>query len=364
MLIRTETSKVSLRSFTDAKNLSGALVAKDRHNLVDTGEGGFTPPAGVRLVPTEQVLLLTVTLPQMPAAQRRVAVAFAVEDQIARPLDDVHAVLGPQVGAAWLVAVVAREVLAGWPAGRLVADVGMVPVPAAGEWSVLVQGARALVRCADGTGFATDAGAFGVYHLAAGRPALIVYGQEMPEGFVASRRDVLPAMDARFARFDLNAARVQSYATCLPRGWRRLAGLLAVAAVGHLALVGIDTLALMRLRDAQVAAVREAAGLAEGASVEAAVAQTMAAQPGAAPSTFLPQMIAIFAAMETPLAVRDLRYLGDAGSITITVEAQDITTLQATETALNDAGLTVAAGAATSSNGLAEQQLTITGGAP
>ena len=295
-------------------------MAKDQHNLAVAEEGGFAPPAGVHLVPTEQVLLLAVALPQMPTAQRRVAVAFAVEDQIARALDDVHVVLGPQVGTAWLVAVVARDVLAGWPAGRLVADVGMVPVPAAGEWSVWVRGARVLVRCADGTGFATGAQAFGVFHLAAGRPGLVVYGGGMPEGFAVLRRDVLPAMDAQFARFDLNLARVQSYAARLPRGWRRLAGLLGVAAMGHLALVGVDTVALMRLRDVQLMAVHDAAGLADGESVEAAVAEAMVAQPGAVQSLFLPQLSAIFAAMETQVSVRDLRYLGDAGSIEALVD--------------------------------------------
>jgi general secretion pathway protein L len=340
-------------------------VAKDQHNLANVVTGGLVPPAGLRLVPTEQVLLLAVTLPQMPVAQRRSAVAFAVEDQIARALDEVHVVLGPQMGAAWLVAVIARDVLAALPAGRLVADVGMVPVPAAGEWSVWAQGARIVVRCADGTGFATDATAFGTFHLAAGRPALVCYGGDLPAGFAVLRRDVLPAMDARFAKFDLNAARVQDYATRLPRGWRGLAGLLVAAAFGHLTLVGLDTFALMRLRDAQADHVRVAAGLVEGANIEAAVAQAMVAQPEAAPSAFLPQLSAVFLAMDdAPVSVRDLRYQGDAGSITMTVEAQDIATLQATETALNDAGLTVAAGAATSGNGLAEQQLTITGGAP
>lgn len=339
-------------------------MAKDQHNLVAAVDGGLVPPAGVRLGPTEQVLLLSVTLPKMPPAQRRAAVAFAVEDQISRTLDDVHVVLGPQVGAAWLVAVVARDVLAAWPAGRLVPDVGMVPMPAAEEWSVWVQGARILVRCADGTGFATGIDAFGIFHLAAGRPGLVLYGGDLPDAFAVLRRDVLPSMDARFAKFDLNAARVQSYAARLPRGWRGVVGLLGVAAVGHLALVGMDTLALMRLRDAQVDAVRVAAGLAEGANVEAAVAQAMVVQQSGVQSAFLPQLSAVFAALDGQVAVRDLRYLASAGSITMTVEAQDIAALQATETALNDAGLRVAAGAATSGNGLAEQQLTITGGAP
>jgi general secretion pathway protein L len=340
-------------------------MAKDQHSLTDVEEGGFVPPSGVRLVPTEQVLLLAVTLPHMPMAQRRVAVAFAVEDQIARALDTVHVVLGPQVGAMWLVAVVAKDVLAEWPLGRLVPDVCMVPVPAMAEWSVWARGTRVLVRCADGTGFATNADAFGIYHLAAGRPALVIYAGELPAGFAALRQDILPAMDPRFAKFDLSAARVKDYAARLPRGWRGLAGLLAVAVAGHLGLVGLDTLALMRLREAQIDAVRRTAGLAEDASIETAVAQAMVARQGTAPAAFLPQLSRVFAAIaDEQIAVRDLHYTSDAGSITMTVEAPDITTLQATETALQDAGLIVAAGAATRANGLAEQQLVITHGAP
>jgi general secretion pathway protein L len=340
-------------------------MAKDQHIVVDVP--AMVAPAGATLVRTEDVLLLSVTLPQMPMAQRRTAVAFAVEDQIARPLDDVHVVLGPQIDVAWLVAVVARDVLAGLPVGRLVPEVMMVPVPADGEWSVCAQDSRVLVRCADGTGFATDVSAFGVYHLAAGRPGLVLYGGDLPDGFAALRRDVLPAMDLRFAKFDLNAARVQGYNARLPRGWRGFVGLLVAAAFGHLALIGVDTLALMRLRDAKAAEVRLAAGLAKGASVEAAVAQAMVVQPAGPKDAFLPQLSTVFAAMGAQtgrVSVRDLRYLADAGSIVMTVEAQDIATLQATETALNDAGLTVASGAATSGNGLAEQQLTITGGTP
>lgn len=339
------------------------MVAKDQHSLMESGTGLLVPPAGVQLVPTEHVLLLRVTLPKMTAAQRRVAVGFAVEDQIARPLDDVHVVLGPQIGAGWLVGVVARDVLAAWPAGRLVADVGMVPVPASGEWAMFVQDARILVRCADGTGFATGFQAFGVFHLAAGRPGLVVYGGELPDGFVVLRRDDLPAIDAGFARFDLNAARVQNYAAGLPRGWQGLTGLLAVAAVGHMALAGVDTLALMRLRDVQAGAVRVAAGLPDGANIEAAVAQAMVVRGGAAQSAFLPQLNTVFVAMAGRVGVRDLHFAANAGSITMTVEAPDIATLQATESALRDAGLQVSAGAATSGNGLAEQQLTITGGA-
>jgi general secretion pathway protein L len=340
-------------------------MAKDQHIMAEAP--ALVGPAGVILVRTEDVLVLAVTLPQMPAAQRRVAVAFAVEDQIARAVDDVHVVLGPQMGLAWLVAVVAREVLAGWPKGRLVPDVFMLPMPAAGEWSVWVQGDRVLVRCADGAGFATSVPAFGVFHLAAGRPGLVLYGGALPDGFAVLRRDVLPAMDARFARFDLNGARAQGYAKRLPRGLRGFGILLGVAAVGHLGLLGVDTLALTRLRDTKMAAVRVAAGLAEDANIEAAVAQAMVVQQPGARGAFLPQLSTVFAAIGVQsgkVAVRDLRYLASAGSIVMTVEAQDIATLQAAETALHDAGLAVASGAATSGNGLAEQQLTITGGAP
>jgi general secretion pathway protein L len=263
--------------------------------------------------------------------------------------------------------VVARDVLTALPKGRLVPDVFMLPMPAVGEWSVWVQGERVLVRCADGTGFATPTGSFAVYHLAAGRPGLVLYGGELPDGFAVLRRDVLPAMDARFAKFDLNIARAQSYATRLPRGLRGFGILLGVAAMGHLALLAVDTLALTRLRDTKVAAVRVAAGLADRANIEAAVAQAMVVQQARPQNAFLPQLSTVFAAMGVQsgkVAVRDLRYLASAGSIVMTVEAQDIATLQAVETALNDAGLVVASGAATSGNGLAEQQLTITGGAP
>jgi general secretion pathway protein L len=335
------------------------------------------------LVPSEQVLLLAVAMPAMPSAQRRAAVAFAVEDRIAAPLDDVHVVLGPalpssspaQGGQYWLVAVVAQAVLAALPPGRklrLLPDVLALPVPQTGQWSVWTQGLRVLVRTGDGAGFATDTAALPYFHLAAGHPGIVLYGGQLDPQVSVLTHAVLPdGPDPALLRFDLNQGRAPTGGFGQAGLWRRLAAVAVIAAVAHLALGVADLWALGRIRAAHQATV-QAQLLAMGQpaaadNLEAAIATVMAQADGPETRHFVPLAARAFAAImpeQGRVTAAELRFAADQNSLALQLQAPDIATLQKVESTLIRAGFGVAAGAATTRDGLAEQQLTLTGGAP
>ena len=326
-------------------------------------------------VPGEDVLLLSVSLPPMPAAQRRAAVAFAVEDRIARPLDEVHVILGPALPDPprhWLVAVIARDRLSAHlarlrpgPGVRVLPDTLSLPVPPAGHWAVREDTGRVILRLADGTGMVATVDMLLALHQVAGRPGILLHGGTLPEAlpFVpAPAGAALPPVGP-----DLRLAAGTLGVTGLPRLLARVAEVAAAAAVLHLALLGAETLVLSQRLAAREVALRAAlsqAGLTPEGDVEATLARALAQRQSQGQSAgFLPLLSAAMAAM-APLAgqaaLRDLRYGGADGQLAMTVQAADLGTLQAVETALTGAALRVVAGAATRTDGLAEQQLTVT----
>jgi general secretion pathway protein L len=338
---------------------------------------GPAAPEGVAYVPGEAVLLLAVAMPDMSPAQRRAAVAFAVEDRIAQPLDRVQVILGPELpmtdaGRRWLVVVIAREVVVGLlplKKTRHLPDVLALPVPAPGQWAVWAGDARVLVRTADGAGFATTRAALPAYHLAAGRPGIALYGGTLEPGFTITQHSPLPTRpDLMLDRLDLTAGHDDAAGRTLPRIWRQMAAVLVFAALGHAGLLAADTWALSHIRATSEVALRDRLGqmgMAPGSDTDAAVTAALARVDGAGGPQFLPVMNRIFAALAPrtgAVTLRDLRYDTGPDRVTLMLEAPDLATLQAVETALNEAGFAVAAGAATTGNGLAEQQLTLQGG--
>jgi len=327
---------------------------------------------GVAWLGGEDVLLLAVAMPSMPAAQRRAAVAFAVEDRIAQPLDEVHVVLGPSLGGGrWLVAVVSHTAMAAQNAIaglRLLPDTLALPVPAQG-WAVW-GGARVLVRQADGSGFATSQQALPAFWAAAGSPPVTLYAGALPPGIPVAFMATLPVLDAALATFDLRAGRHAGRGAGWPRGLRGLLAVLALAGLGHLALLTADVVALGRIAKTSATALHTAlaaTGQSTGTDLETALAQALAARQPAGQGGLLPLMVQIFTALAADagrVTLQDLRYAAAGNTATLTLEAPDLATLQGVETALAGAGLTVSAGAATTGGGAAEVQMTITGPTP
>lgn len=329
---------------------------------------------GVTWLPSEDALLLSVPLPAMSAAQRRTAIGFAIEDDLAQPLDRVQVVLGPQIAPGrWLVAVVARDVLAAItpPQGhRVMPDALSVPVPDTG-WAVLGQGARVLVRLADGTGFATDAdGAVQMWRMA-GSPPVRSHGGPLPAGLAVTDTAPLPdGPDAALARFDLMAGMRPHGGARLPRAVVRAGAVVAAFVLGHLLIAGADLIALTRLettREAQVRAALDAAGQPAGADLTDSLSRALSGRDAPMDAGFLDLATRIFAAIPDQagqVSLSELRYAAADDSVVMTLEAPDLEALQRTEAGLLAAGLSVQAGAASTGDGAAFVQMTVGRGAP
>ena len=342
----------------------------------------LVPPKGVIFVPTEAALLLNVTLPKMAASQRRAAVQFAIEDQIAQPLDMVHVVLGPKVqddgtSAHWLVAVISNAAMDGHikaqpaDAGVMLLDVLALQVPAKDEWTVLEADGRVLVRLPDWSGFATTPAMLPLFWKAGGSPKIVLLGGVLPDDVAVAALSALNTVpDPGVLKFDLRSASFGRPGAGWPRGARAMAAVLAVAVGGHLALLGLDVVGLQRIVSAHEAALSQAltaAGQTAAGDVEATLTTVLASQSQPAVSDFLPLLAQSFGAISAQsgqLQIRDLRYAEAQNALTLTIEASDLAALQAAETAFEAAGLQVTAGAATTKDGAAEAQMTLSRAVP
>ena len=220
-----------------------------------------TAPATTLLVPSESVLLLSVDLPLPSRAKRLAALPFAIEDRIADPLDAVHLALGDAVGERrYLVAVVRHGVMAEWIAIAEAAGIGtaafvpdalVLPVPVEG-WSVEVSGGRALVRAADGTGFALPLPMLVAAWEAAGRPKVAASGDPLPEAMAGDGAAFPPASLAQrvaAAPIDLRQGAYARRRTAWPSTTRKVAMIIGVAALAHGVIAVADTLMLQRIAE-------------------------------------------------------------------------------------------------------------------
>ena len=325
-------------------------------------------------IPGEDVLLLSVDLPAMSPAQRRAAIGFAVEDSLAQPLDQVHVALGPQMASgSWLVGVVGRDVLAGItvPQGhRLVPDTLVVPVPEVG-WAVLGQDGRVLVRLPDGTGFAADPVSVAQLWQIAGMPPILSYGGPLPQVMVVGETAPLPhAQDRVLAQFDLRAGLRMAPGFRLSRGWAMSLGILAAFVLGHLLIAAADLVALNRIeaeRGEQLRALLAVSGISAGDDLSDALSRALVAKEPPTQGTFLDLSTRIFGVIPDhagQATLRNLQYTAAQDSIVMTLEAASLEALQEIENTLRSAGLSVQTGAATTSDGMAEVQMTVGRTAP
>ena len=327
------------------------------------------------LLDGEDVVIHAITLPNLPPGQRRAAASFAVEDVIAQPLDQVRVILGPQypdASGTWLVAVVelellARAVVQAGLARPVLAAVMGLPIPAAG-WSVARRDGRVLIRRDDGSGFAVDPGLALPLWQMQGTPALTGYGDDLPEGLTYAARLPWPEFTGLppFG-FDLAAitGRRPSYAK--RSQWLWAAGFAAVALAAHLTVAALDVYALQRLATESRQALAEAVAPYAAADEDpvAAATRVLAAQGAATAPAFLTLATRAIGALPPPdsgVSLRGLRFDEATGRMVLAVIAPDITTLQAVEAALTGAGLTTVAGPASSRDGAAEAEMTVTDG--
>ena len=329
-------------------------------------------PPGVDWLASEAVLLLRAALPPMSASQRRAAVAFAVEDRIAQPIDSVNVVLGPMIEGEHLVLVAARDDIAAHRAdrpgarGRLVPDVLALPRPAQG-WAVWAGDSRVLVRLADGTGFATARGVLPAIWRHAGNPDVVLCGGDLQGGIPVTSQMPLPPFDAAFARLDLAAGAEVSGLLRLPRGVVALAFVLGMAASLHLGLIWADLVTdrhVLVQRAGDLRAALTGLGQADSGDLQADLLAAMTAGQPSVQTGFLPLMAQSSAALASVpgISVQALTW-GD-GTLRLDLQAPDLGGLQAAEAALTGAGIGVQVGSATSGDGVAKVAMTLQGAMP
>ncbi|WP_172974922.1 type II secretion system protein GspL [Roseivivax sp. THAF30] len=333
----------------------------------------------IYVVPAEHVTLLNVTLPLRSNRQRLAALPFAVEDRLAAPLEDLHVALcghGPDGGI--VAAALARDVMAdaardrpGLPVipEQLALRVPHPVVEGPPAWLAFRQGARVVVRLADGTGFAAGATALPDLWLRAGRPAVQSLGQALPDGI-----DWTPGEDVRPSQADLSIDLRQGVFRP-PSGWvrplRAAAAALPVVALLHLALAWADLQALhgvaLDARAETEAALAEKVPSATVFDDPRMLWSRLVARDDAGPGDggLVPLLDrASGSLMGAGLAVTVDRMVWSTApnTLALSVTAPTLDILQETEEALRLAGLSVTAGTATAGESGAQSELTIRDG--
>ena len=337
---------------------------------VDASASG---PAVV-LVPTEDVLMLSVPLPIANRTQRAQALPFAIEDQVSEPLEALHVALGAETTPGTSLAGVVRHDrmiewcslidAAGLSGAAVIPDALGLPAPGPGFWSVSANDGRVLVRSADGTGFAVPEPAFAMIWTTANSPGLVSYGGALPDGIVASPPG--PGWTGQTtvpSPILLNLRQGRYAPVSVQSPWlRRLAIVVGLGLLAHIAILALDTVALMRAADARRDEVATLVAAAGGPTTGDLAATAEAMLPTSVASTgFLPIFSRAAGALQpvgSAIALQSLTYAERSGLL-LGIEASDLAGLQQAESALRSAGLEPVAGGAKVEGGRASQELTL-----
>ncbi len=357
-------------------------IVDDRILAVDRAWAGPTTV----LVPSEDVLTLTVDLPFATRAQRLQNLPYAMEDAVAEPLGNLHFALGQEVAPRrhiagvvrrarmdqW-IALLAREDL---DAAILLPDALTLPVPPAGVWAVRkAEDGRALIRTDNGSGFAVPLDMLSPAWTAAGKPRIAAIGEPLPdvmaEGVDATAAVVDPAGDplAVLPPLDL---RQGPYAATRPTAFSAARTLVLVAGIGvvaHIAILGVDALLLHGMaerKEAEARAVLQAVAPQVAATddpVAAAYRLLGGVDTGGRPFTGLLSRTSQALPGAGVVAFNRLAY--QPGGLDMAVVVPDASTLDRAVQALNASGLTATgtpgvADAAASAGGL-NATLTVAG---
>jgi general secretion pathway protein L len=305
--------------------------------LIIAERGG---PATI-LVPTEQVRLLAVDLPLASRAKRLEALPFAIEDQIAEPIESVHLALGAEVAPKrYLVSVVRHEVMGNWveaatEAGlghaAMVPDALALPRPPEDEWAVDLAAERAVVRAGDGTGFAVPPAMLQAAWQAAGRPAVSSYGLPLPGEMMAGGSTPAPGLSERLLApaLDLRQGPYARRRGALPNVWRRLGWIVALGAAAHVVIATADTVMLRKIADRREADTRALAAIAApganlGGDLAASVADLLPAGSGGPPDTFLPLLTRVSGALGPLSGVINVRAINyQANALTLDLDGTE-----------------------------------------
>ncbi|APE42010.1 hypothetical protein BOO69_00230 [Sulfitobacter alexandrii] len=325
----------------------------------------------ITLVPTELVGVHLVQVPKSRARQRPALVRFAVEERIGVSIDGVSVVEGPRDnkdGQA-LALVCDPRVLDAPSAGRLMPDFLLIPRPTDADWSVWQEGDRAIIRTAQGTGFAVSAAALPLMWRRAGQPSVISLLDPVPEEMHA--RDAAPTPpppDATDLSFSFGQQR-RDQARFRRMGLTVIA-ICMLAGLGHMTFLALDTWALRNLavearQRAQAAVSERLPGTTVTADTGPILARLSPGPESVPRGDFLPLLASITGALAetgTPLGFRRLAWSAQQNELVLLVQSNGLSDLQTIQQGLESQGFTVRSGAASASDGGAEAELRIRGG--
>lgn len=331
-------------------------IVDDRIIAVDRSYAGPTTV----LVPSEDVLTLTVDLPFPTRAARLANLAYALEDAVGEPLATLHFALGMEVAQRRHIAGVVRHTrMQSWIAlldeaelepAILLPDALTLPMPSPGAWVVKAEGDRALVRTDNGAGFAAPTIMLDTAWAAAGKPRLQTVGDPLPDalaegveaetallGMMGETLAVLPPLDLRQGPYA--ATRVST-----PNAAKTIALVAGIGVLAHIGILGIDTLLLHNMaekKETEARALLQSVApqiAAEDDLVAAADRILPSAGGGVRPFTRL--MAQTSGAMPGAGAVAFNTADYTPGSLDLGVAVSDAATLDRTLAALNASGLT------------------------
>ena len=347
-------------------------IVDDRIIAVDRSYAGPTTV----LVPSEDVLTLTVDLPFPTRAQRLAHLPYAVEDAVAEPLSTLHFALGLEVAPRRHIAGVVRHARmrswltmlaeAGLETSILLPDALALPLPPQDVWVVKSDGDRALIRTDNGAGFATALSALSAVWTAAGKPKIFPLGDPLPvaqaEG-VENEAALLGSMGETVAvlpPLDLRQGVYAATRSGAPTAARTIALVAGIGVLAHIGILGIDTLLLHNMAEKKEAEARAflqgvAPQIAAEEDLVAAAARIAPSAGGVRPFTRL--LAQTSGAMPGAGAVAFNSAAYAPGSLDLGVVVSDTATLDRAVAALNASGLTAsgapaAVDAAQATNGL------------
>ena len=151
-----------------------ALGAFDLEGRLHCNPQAKAGEEGIVWVPTAQLLCLSVTVPGKNAKLRLQALPYAIEDQLAEPIEAVHiAVLNHTASGEIACAVVSRVRMQQWvealqveglEKAALVPDIFQLPIPNdASQWSIFEQDGWVWVRQSPWQGFACEVSVLPVF---------------------------------------------------------------------------------------------------------------------------------------------------------------------------------------------------------
>lgn len=361
--------------------VAGGMTDKQRSPLVSDAMiaraarfGPKSPNGPVQLIAGEQVGSLVISVPQSTARQRQAMITFAVEDRIAAPIDSVQVVECPRTQgdpAGVLAFVVAKKLIAQFDGlnAPLLPEFLMIPAPAAqglAAWSVWKDQGRAIVRCADGTGFAISFDMFAVVWQQAGKPVLISIGDPLGDDLPAQDLSGTPP-NPDPSDMNFSFARVRQSGVTSLRFWRVGAGAVATAIILHLGFAAFDVMSLRQVADAERAkAERAIAGPLPGVSLTNDITPILArlspTPAAAAKGGFLPllsEMSEIISGAGIRVSFRRLAWGAESGMLVVLVQSAGLDELQRVQQALEIKGFVVRSGAANAGDGGAEAEMQI-----